>query len=748
MNEKLTDEKKVPEVGSGITPDEPVANVSQTDEQEIAEVANDSTNIESAAPAEEPVAEPATDTYTDAVEQNAAEAETVATETITAEQVNAAETAPEEVPATDTVEQPAETPAAEEPTVAEEVTPIPENVAETSATVKAATSAETTKTEDVTAVAEAKSASENDIKSENQSVYVSEKEEIISKLADIVVQDYSDKLKIKAEALRQAYYRLKEREISEARNAFIENGGDADAFTPEADPTEDRVKELTAIFRGKKAQFAEQNGKLQEDGINAKKTIIKRLEELLESKDDFYIVNNEFRQLQQRWKEIKHVPHDIANELWKEYQRLTEKFYDVLKINLEMRDYDFKKNLELKLGLCELAEKLTEAKDAVHAYFDMQNLFQEWREIGPVAKELREEIWARFKKAHNQINKNYQVHFEDIRQIEKRNLDEKIQYCEQIEKIDCSAINSIKEWERQVKYVLEIQEKWKTIGFAPKKQNTKIFERFRAACNVFFKNKSEYYKKHKDSLDVNHKKKIELCEKAEALKDSQEWETATEQLKELQKEWKTVGASTRRFSEAVWKRFTEACDYFFQQKSAHFLSNSSAEVENLRKKRDIVKRLKKIDTSISEKEAEEQLRALMGEWSATGRVPNRQKDAVVGEYRMAVNKIYDRLKLDRSERRLQSFKTSLGDVSDSKSRGRLLSERDKLLRTYERLKSDIQTYENNLGFLSVASKGGGGLVKEMNSKVESLKEELNLILKKIELIDENFDKKENNNAQE
>jgi hypothetical protein len=398
--------------------------------------------------------------------------------------------------------------------------------------------------------------------------------------------------------------------------------------------------------------------------------------------------------------------------------------------------------LELKQTLCESVEKLDNEKDVISAFYQLQKLHQEWREIGPVARELREEIWSRFKKASSIINKKHQDHFESLRSLEQRNLEEKTALCEEMEAIDYTKLANFKEWDEQNKRVLELQDKWKTIGFAPKKNNIKIFERFRTACDTFFHNKSEFYKGIKENMDVNLEKKKSLCEKAEALKDSQEWKDTTDQLIALQKEWKSIGPISRKHSDTVWKRFISACDYFFEQKNTHFSSQKSEESENLKQKKSIIEKINEIDASLPATEAIVIIREQMSEWNKIGFVPFREKDKIYKEYRTAVDKHFERLKIDDSERRLQSFKSNLNDgAGGEKSKNKLLNEREKLMRTYERLKSDIQTYENNIGFLSVSSKGGGGLVKEMNRKIDSLKEELNLIVKKIEVIDENFENK-------
>jgi len=569
-----------------------------------------------------------------------------------------------------------------------------------------------------------------------------DKNRILERLSEIVHLDINEKIKNEIEACKQAFYKIKKAEVEEAEKTVVAEGETKEDFVPEPDESEEKLKELLVIYRDKKAALATQTEKIKEFNLAAKKQIIEKLKELIESKDDFYRVYNEFRKLQQQWKETKQVPQAAANDLWKDYQHYSEKFYDLLKINNEMRDYDFKKNLELKQALCESVEKLENGKDVISSFYQLQKLHQEWREIGPVAKELREEIWSRFKKASSVINKKHQEHFESLRSLEQRNLEDKTALCVEVETIDFSKLSSFKDWDEQNKRVLDLQEKWKTIGFAPKKSNVKVFERFRAACDIFFRNKSEFYKSIKDTMDVNLEKKKALCEKAEALKDSQEWKEASDQLIALQKEWKSIGPVSRKHSDAVWKRFINACDYFFEQKSAHFSSQKTEEVDNLKKKKEIIEKINSIDVNLPTTEAVAIIRDLITEWNRIGFVPFREKDRIHKEYRKSVDQHFDRLKLDESERRLQTFKSSLSDISsgDERSKNKLLNERDKLMRTYERLKSDIQTYENNIGFLSVSSKGGGGLMKEMTRKISSLKEELNLIVKKIEVIDENFEK--------
>lgn len=564
--------------------------------------------------------------------------------------------------------------------------------------------------------------------------------EIIEKIQLLITESIEKNIKNEIESLKQAYYKLRKNEVEEARVSFIEEGGsEADFIVPE-DDTEEKLKELLAKYRDQKAALMKEEDKLKEANLAEKKAILEEIKTLIESQDDFNKIYNEFRRLQLRWKELKLVPQSHANELWKEYQLYSEKFYDLLKINNEMRIYDFKKNLELKNALIETVENLDAETDVVSAFHQLQKLHQEWREIGPVAKELREEVWGRFKAASTVINKKHQDFFETLRGKEQENLEEKTAICEAIESINYDELTSFKAWNAKNKEVLDLQQKWKTIGFAPKKYNVKIFERFRSGCDVFFQKKSEFYKDLKESMEDNLDKKKDLCERAEALKDSTDWKETTEKMIALQKEWKTIGTVSRKSSDAIWKRFIAACDYFFEQKNKNFSSQKTEEVENLQLKKELIEKIEQLDVNLSGEEAVAAVRELMAEWNNIGHVPFRDKDRIYKEYRTAVDNQFDRLKIDQAERRLESFKSNINDMaSHDRSKNKILYERDKLMRIYDKLKNDIQTYENNIGFFSVTSKGGGGLLKEMDRKIEDLKAEQELVLKKIQAIDDNLE---------
>lgn len=564
------------------------------------------------------------------------------------------------------------------------------------------------------------------------------KEEILEKLTGLVGAA-ADATRNEVEALKQAYYKIHRNEVDELKKAFLENGGEEKDFVAPEDEMESKIKELLAIYKEKRAAILAEEERVKAANYALKLQLIDQLKALTESQEDFNKLYNEFKDIQQRWKEVKAVPQEHVNELWKNYQMYTEKFYDIIKINNQFRDYDFKKNLELKTALCETVEKLKAEPDVVSAFHQLQKLHQQWREIGPVAKELREELWARFKAASAVINKRHQEHFEALKAKEQENLAAKTAICEQIESIDFSVLKTFKDWEEKNKEVIGLQEKWKTIGFAPKKSNVKIFERFRAACDVYFNRKSEFYKSIKGEMEKNLELKKALCERAEALKDSTDWKSTTEKMIALQKEWKTIGSVARKHSDAVWKRFIAACDYFFEQKNKNASSQKNVEQTNLAAKKELIDKINALDETDHE-EALAELKGLMAEWNSIGHVPFKEKDKIYKVYREAVDKQFDRLKVDQNDRKMQTFRSSLSDMSGGeRGKGKLYGEREKLMRMYERMKNELQTYENNIGFLSISSKGGGGLVKEMERKIDKIKDEMALIIKKIDAIDENLE---------
>ena len=565
------------------------------------------------------------------------------------------------------------------------------------------------------------------------------KEEILNKLAELV-NNAAEIARADVETLKQAYYKIRRNEVEEEKAAFLQNGGEEKDFVASEDETENKIKDLLSTYKEKRAALLAEEERIKNENYTLKLQLIDKLKALTESSDDFNKLYNDFKEIQQKWKEIKLVPAEYVNDLWKNYQIYSEKFYDLIKINNQFREYDFKKNLEMKTALCETVERLQNEPDVVSAFHQLQKLHQQWREIGPVAKELRDELWARFKTASTAINKRHQEHFEKLKAKEQENLEAKTAICEEIEAIDFSQLKSFKDWENKNKEVIALQEKWKTIGFAPKKHNVKIFERFRAACDAYFNKKSEFYKSLKEGMEKNLELKKALCEKAEALKDSTDWKETTEQLIALQKEWKKVGSVARKHSDSIWKRFITACDYFFEQKNKNVVSQKSVEQQNLAAKKEIIEKIKALDESLPHNEAVATLKEYMAAWNQIGFVPFKDKDKVYKAYHEAVDQQFDRLKVDMNERKMQSFRNNVNSLAEgSDNKGRLYSERERLMRTYERMKNELQTYENNIGFLSVSSKGGGGLVKEMERKIEKLKEEMKLIIQKIDTIDENLE---------
>ncbi len=568
------------------------------------------------------------------------------------------------------------------------------------------------------------------------------KDEIIEKLKNLTAQTEIPS-RAEVESLKQAFYKLRSAAIEEQKAEFVEAGNDAEAFVPVPDPSEDVLKTFLSELKEKRASQAAAEESLKEENYNKKLQIIESIKNLTESSDDFNKLYKEFKDLQQGWNDVTSVPQSKEKELWKSYQIYTEKFYDLIKINNEFRDYDFKKNLELKNAICESVEKLIDDTDSVSAFHQLQNFHQQWREIGPVARELREEIWTRFKNASTAINKKYQTHFESLKGREEENLVEKTAICDALKNIDYSTLTSFKEWDEKSKEVIELQAKWKTIGFVPKKVNNQIFEEFRSLCDAFFEKKSEFFKGVRGEMDENLDKKRALTEQAKALKDSTDWKSTTDKLIAIQKEWKTIGPVPRKYSDAIWKEFVTACDYFFEQKKKNESSQKSEELDNLAAKKEIIEKIKNVDQSLDPSELIAKVRELADEWHKIGFVPFKEKDKIYKEFHQAVDAHYDRLKVDKTERRFESFKSNIKDISKQDNPKRALyRERDHLMHQYNKVKSDLQTYENNMNFLSISSKGASGLLKDVNNKIEKLKEEMELLVKKIEALDENLNELE------
>ena len=562
------------------------------------------------------------------------------------------------------------------------------------------------------------------------------KEEIIKRFEEIL-QNIENVGRQDIEHLKQAFYKIRKHETDAARKAFVENGGDADAFVPEADEYEQKFKELVSAIKEKRTEIAKAAEQLKEENLEKKNRIIEKIKEFISSGEDVNKYYNEFKQLRQEWNDIKLIPQEKATELWKNYQLYVERFYDLLKINNEFRTYDFKKNLELKTALCEAAEKLEEEPDVVSAFYQLQNLHHEFREIGPVAPEMREEIWGRFKKASTVINKKHQQHFEELKAKEQGNYEAKQAICEKIESIDCTALKTFADWDEKTNEVIALQSEWKTIGFAPQKLNVKIFERFRAACDAFFKAKSEFYKTIKTEKNENLQRKIALAERAEALKDSTDWKKTTEELTRLQKEWKTIGSVSKKYSDAVWNRFISACDYFFEQKKNVFAGQKSEEQANLAAKLELIEQIESIPEDADPAEALKTVKELQEKWNSIGFVPFKEKDKIYKRFIASVDKWYDSYRQGVSDRRISAFKDNIDRIAskDGNAVNGLYRERDKVVKMFESMKSELATYENNMSFLNVSSKNSS-FMQEINKKIEKLKSDIKLAEEKLAAIDE------------
>ena len=558
------------------------------------------------------------------------------------------------------------------------------------------------------------------------------KKEILERLQEI---NASEDAPVKAEIdlLKTTFYKIHFAEREEQQKAYLSAGGDPEKYQVMPDEDEEKFKaEMTIVKEKRQKLFLQQEAEKQEN-LQKKLDIIERIKNMATSPEEANKSYQEFKALQQQWREIKAVPAEKANELWRNYQLYVEQFYDLLKLNSEAREYDFKKNLEKKTLLCEAAEKLAEEEDVISAFHQLQDLHQEYRETGPVSKELREEIWARFKAASTVINKRHQQHFDQLRAKEEENLAKKTELCEKVEAIAKEENKGANDWEKHTKEIIAIQTEWKTIGFAPQKMNVKIFERFRVACDDFFARKAEYFKTLKEQYAKNAERKKALVEQAQALQDSTEWRSTSDKLINLQKEWKTIGMVPKRLGDQLWNDFLAACNKFFEARNAATAGTRNEERENLSKKKGIVAQLKALAEEAGEG-LQEKVQTLVEEYNAIGHVPYKEKDKLYKDYHETLDKLYKELNITTARRRLDNFKNNLKSVAE-RGANALDNERSRLMRRYEQLKQEINTYENNLGFLNVSSKKGNSLIDEMNRKVQKLKDDLQLTRDKIKAID-------------
>ena len=556
------------------------------------------------------------------------------------------------------------------------------------------------------------------------------KSELVDMMREAATRPIED-VKDEVQAIKAAFFALRREEMSQEKEAFLANGNEEGDFVPKEDVDENNLKELLNVLKERRTEYNAAQEANREANLAKKRQIITLINEIANDPDNINRQFNRVKQLQQEFKDAGEVPATADTEIWKEFQRATERFYDVLKVNRELRDYDFKKNLEQKQQLCEEAEALDEETDIVTAFRKLQELHNKWREIGPVAKELREELWARFKAASSAINKKYQTFFEDRKSKEKENADAKTELCEKIEQITTDNLKTYAQWDEVTKQIIALQEDWKKLGYASRKANAALFARFRKSCDDFFAKKAEFYKTMKDELSSNLAKKIDLCERAEALMESTEWKEATDKFVEMQKEWKTIGPVVKKHSDAVWKRFIAACDHFFEQKKKQNVNVHAVEHDNLKAKKEVIATLKATIEEAAE-DAAQTVRNLMDRWQEIGHVPFKEKDKIYAQYRELVDKAFETLNMRGSR---SSGEGSSRGPRQSSGSDRGLSERDRLVRTYEQRMSELKTFENNMGFLTANTKSGNSLVQEMERRISRLKEEIAELEQKIKELD-------------
>ena len=573
--------------------------------------------------------------------------------------------------------------------------------------------------------------SEPDTEAAPMKMYAS-KYEVLERVKELAHSDETP-AKDEIDHLKTAFYKLLFAEREADQKTFIENGGDPEAYVMKTDDSEEQFKAEMGLIKEKRAKAFQQQEEEKKTNLQRKQQIIEKIKMMSTSPEEANKSYNDFKALQQEWKDIKAVPAEKANELWRNYQLYVEQYYDLLNLNRELREYDFKKNLEQKTLLCEAAEKLADEPDAVSAFHQLQELHQQYREIGPVAKELREQIWARFKAASTVINKRHQQHFEELRAKEEENLVRKTALCEKVEAIAKEENKNATDWENHTKQIIDIQTDWKTIGFAPQKMNVKIFDRFRAACDDFFGRKAEFFKTLKEKFAENTKKKKEMVEQAKALMDSTDWKATSDKLIKLQKEWKTIGMVPKKVGDQLWAEFVAACNKFFEARNAATAGTRNEEQQNLDRKKEIIAKLKELLDSTADN-VQATLQQLIDEYGKIGHVPFKEKDKLFKEYHKVVDALYKQLNISASKQRLDNFKSSIKSMA-KQGEDMLDNERGRLMRRYEQLKSEITTYENNLGFLNASSKKGNSLIDEMNRKVNKLKDDLELIRQKIKAID-------------
>ncbi len=560
--------------------------------------------------------------------------------------------------------------------------------------------------------------------------------ELVNALRDVL--DSSDGYEIKEEIdiIKSTFYRNFKADLEEQKEKFLEEGGNIEEFVAEKDPYEQDIKDLLKRFRQVRIEHNKKLEVEKEENLKLKYDVIEEIKSLINNEESINKTFQEFRDLQRRWREIGLVPQAEMKNLWDTYHFHVENFYDYIKINKELRDLDLKKNLEAKIRLCERAEELLVEPSIIKAFNTLQKYHEQWREIGPVPIEQKDDIWERFKAATSKINKKHQEFFEDRKSEQKKNLEAKTALCEKVEEINQTDISSHKEWDEKSKELIELQKVWRTIGFAPRKDNNKIYERFRSECDKFFDAKRDFYSKNKELQQNNLQMKLELCNEAEAMKDSTDWKKTTQDFINIQKKWKEIGPVPRKHSDTVWKRFRAACDYFFDKKSEHFSGIDSEQVDNLKLKNDLIK---EVEEFTPEKDVDENLKKLKSfqrRWTEIGHVPIKKKDDVQNRFREAIDKLFDELNLDEEKRNLLKFRSKMSSFTES-SRGqsKMRMERDKYMNKLKQLESDLVLLDNNIGFFA-KSKNAESLIKDVKKKIENTKQKIEFLKEKIRVIDD------------
>ena len=549
----------------------------------------------------------------------------------------------------------------------------------------------------------------------------------LEKLLALPVESVKDRVA----QIKSAFFALRKEELAKEKEEFLAKGNEEAAFAPQEDETEAKLKELLGEFKEKRAEFNAEQDAVKKSNLEKKQQIIDEINTISQDPDNINKQFSHVQQLQQEFKAIGEVPSANTTEVWKAYQQAIENFYDLLKMNKELRDYDFKKNLEIKQRLCEEAEALDEETDVIAAFKKLQALHDKWRETGPVAKDIREPLWARFKTASSVINKKHQAFFETRKAAEKENAEAKTALCEKIEQIETDGLKTYAAWDEVTKQIIGLQEEWKKLGFASRKVNAALFARFRSSCDDFFAKKAAFFKTMKEELASNLAKKNELCEKAEALMDSTDWKSTTDALIALQKEWKTIGPVVKKHSDAVWKRFITACDHFFEEKKKQTSSQRSVEHDNLKAKKEVIAQINAI-LETDDEEAPQKIRDLMSKWQSIGHVPYKEKDKIYAQYKEAIDKAFEKFDMKAFRARLTNFENSISQSGGDK----VYHERERLVRAFEQKCNELKTYENNMGFFTARSKDGNTIVKELERKISNLKDEIALLEQKIKIIDE------------